>query len=513
MPNITYYAPAGVTSINLSDGSLAVVVNGQITVDSKFRNDLEAAGCSAIAGTDNSVRFSKTSTGELGNLTAGGREAIGAYIKGRRAPIPGVGGAGLSIADVSIVSGAPTITIETGPNGQPAIKVVTAVGANAQIKFPGLVGAMAGGDGFLSIHGSYSQSNLDYLTLYVSQDAAGYAKGWSNQVQYALAAPQNSSREQGGAITYLFKKAGNTPFGAPTYPAYVADMKLRIDPKAGTAATIWIYAFGFSTPRTKGRICVTWDDGYDSMFKLGYDSFASRNIKQTLAVIGSAQGTGNGFSNIDQLRSFLNSGNALVPHGPWPAQGAGNLFTAYPGSANPVADAVADMKQNLAYLRDNGLLLPGAECCYVWPQGAFQQSVNDTTLLDASIAAGFSLGRSASVSTTHIVNVDAASKYGRMALPIIGHSWAGTTAAEATNITAITNAIAALSTDKSDGFLMLHRVQPTSTADGSMNSIGIRHGDLETIAAAIKAGIDSGTLEDVTMPELAINGAGYWGNF
>jgi hypothetical protein len=66
MPNITYYAPAGVTSINLSDGSRAVVINGQITVDSKFRNELEAAGCSANADTDNSARVIKTPTGRLG---------------------------------------------------------------------------------------------------------------------------------------------------------------------------------------------------------------------------------------------------------------------------------------------------------------------------------------------------------------------------------------------------------------------------------------------------------------
>ncbi|MGL6245641.1 hypothetical protein [Pseudomonas sp.] len=449
----------------------------------------------------------------IGSLTAGGRDALSAYVKGARSPMPAVGGSVLVIGDVSVVAGSPTVTIETGPNGKPAIKVVTAVGVHAEIKFPGLVGAYTGGDAYLCMHGSYSQSNVDYVTCYVSQDAAGYAKGWSNKVQYALAAPLNSPKEQGGAVTYMFRKGANANFGAPTYPAYIADMKLRIMPKAGAAATVWIYAFGFSTPRTKGRICVTWDDGYDSTFKLGYDIFASREIKQTLAVIGSTQGTGNGYSNIDQLHAFLNAGNALVAHGPWPNSGAGNLFTAYPGSANPVSDAVADMTRNLAYLRDNGLLVPGAESCYVWPQGVFQQSVNDTALLDAAIAAGFTLGRSASASTAHIVNIDAASKYGRMALPIIGHTWAGTTAAEATNITAITTAIAALSTDKSDGFLMLHRVQPTTTADGAMSAIGIRHADLETIAAAIKAGVDAGTLEPVTMPELAANGSGYWGSF
>lgn len=71
MAQITYYAPAGVTSINLSDGSRAVVVNGQITVDSKFRNELEAAGCSANAETDNAVRFTKTVTGGIDKVVGG----------------------------------------------------------------------------------------------------------------------------------------------------------------------------------------------------------------------------------------------------------------------------------------------------------------------------------------------------------------------------------------------------------------------------------------------------------
>lgn len=75
MAQITYYAPAGVTSINLSDGSRAVVVGGQITVDSKFRNELEAAGCTAEAETDNAVRFTKTVTGGIIFSSGGDRFA------------------------------------------------------------------------------------------------------------------------------------------------------------------------------------------------------------------------------------------------------------------------------------------------------------------------------------------------------------------------------------------------------------------------------------------------------
>ena len=356
------------------------------------------------------------------------------------------------------------------------------------------------------------EDNNDYAVLLVSQDDATYAKGTNTLIQYGQTAPQQSYLEQGGANTYWWRKGGQGNLATgPTYPVTIGQIKVRIVPLAATAATVWIYGFGLSAPQAKGRICVIWDDGYDSMFRLGYDLLASRGIKQTLSVIGSAQDFGGTYSYTSQLRAFLAAGNALVAHGPWPAQGAGNLFSAYPGSANPVADALADMQRNRQWLQDRSLLEPGADRCYVWPQGQFQQSVNDTTLLDAALGAGFTLARGTSnIAGSALypqgVQFDALSKYNRMALPIVGHLWAGTTAAEATNITAVTTAIGNLSTSRADACLMLHRVLPSGTSDagmGAASSITIRQSDLDTIAAAIKTGIDADTLEAVTMPELA----------
>ena len=423
-----------------------------------------------------------------------------------RVPSPAVG-TPLALADVTGSTGC-TITLETGPNGNPALKVVTtSTGGTAHVRFPGLVDASHYGDAFVVMHGSYTQGNLDYLSFNFSQDDASYAKSGVTLIQYGYPAPLNSNFEQGGANTYFFAKPKIVGTGTPTYPAKLGECRLSLTARSGTIGTFYIYAAGLSAPSKKARICVTWDDGYDSFFKLGYEAFASRGIKQTLSVIGSAIGTGGTYASLRQLQAFVSAGNACVAHGPFPAQGAGNLFTAYPSSTNPVADAVNDMKQNRQYLIDNDLLVANAASCYVWPQGTFQQSVNDTTLLDAAIAAGFKLGRGTSPVATSVnypggVRADAASKYNRLALPILGHSWGGTTAAEATNISNITTAITNMSTYRGDAFLMFHRVQPTSTADGSMSSIGIRVGDLETIAAAIKTEIDAGTMEAVTMPEM-----------
>lgn len=439
--------------------------------------------------------------------------------RAKKAPFAAVGGANpLSIADVTAIAGAPTITIENGPNGQPAIKIVTGAGATTEVTFPSLNGARFDGDIYMAWDCSRTRGNLDYAVMLVSQDDATYAKGTNTLIQYGLAAPLQTSLEQGGANTYWWRKGGQGNLGvAPAYPVTVGQMKLRIVPLAGQVCTAYIYAVGFAAPPAKGRICVTWDDGYDSMFKLGYDLLASRGIKQTLSVIGSAQDGGSGFSFTKQLMAFKDAGNALVAHGPWPAQGAGNLFSAYNGTAdaNAIANAIADMQLNRQWLQDRGLLVQDADKCYVWPQGQFQRSVNDTALLDAAISAGFTLGRG----TTNIaggalypngVQFDALTKYNRLACPIIGHLWAGTTAAEAVNITTVTTAIANLAASRGDAFLMLHRVMPTNTNDagmGAASNITIRQSDLDTIAAAIKTQVDAGALETVTMPELVASPA------
>ena len=494
--------PLGTVAISASTGAQSLSVSGgQLRLTC-------ATGSVTWALSESADEPFLTSTQVLGaqSLVAGVGNA-------KKTPIPQIGTA-LSLSDISVVSGAPTITLTTGPNGQPALKVVCAANTNSEITFPALVGSYFYGDAYLIMDGSYTRGNLDYATVYVSQDDASYAKGVNQSLQYALTTPLQNVHEQGGAVTYWFRKSGHSNFGVPTYPGYVGAMKVRFRPVGTTEpATVYIYGFGFAAPSPKGRICVTWDDGYDSMFKLGYDAFASRGIKQTMSVIGSAQDTGGTYSYTRQLKAFVDAGNACVAHGPWPAQGAGNLYSAYPGSANPVSDAVADMNRNRDWLLANGLLVPNADRCYVWPQGTFQASVNDTTLLDAALSNGYTVARctgniAGGTLYPRGVQIDAMGKYNRLACPIIGHLWAGTTAAEATNITAITTAIGYLAANGSDAFLMLHRVLPNTTSDGTMGSAGsitIRQSDLETIAAAIKTSIDAGTLEAVTMPQLAGN--------
>lgn len=439
--------------------------------------------------------------------------ASGAGKNAYRSFTPIAGGPGLSLSDVTVQGSGVTSALVTGPNGQPAIQLTTAVGGNVELVFPGAVGSVFGGEACV-LAGGGRQTGLDTVTVYVSQGDATYTNWVVSTVQYGLAAPVGSTFEQGGAVNYHFRKSAFTPTGTTSYPMPIGQTKIRFTALAGQAATVLFYGFGIATPTRKGRICVIWDDGYQSSARLGFQSFASRGIKQTVAVIGSMVGSAS-YINLNELQAFYDTGNAIVPHGPWPTDGASqtsNIVDLYAATSDPVGNAVNDARLHRDWIQSQRLLRPGAEKCYVWPQGKFQNVSGDVRYLDAMIAAGFTCARGVGnlIGGTNPagINFDVCGKYNAMALPLIGHLWAGTTAAEATNITAITTAIGNLATHKQDACLMLHRVLPSSTNDagmGAASNITIRVSDLETIAEAIKTQVDAGTLEAVTMPELAVD--------
>ena len=447
-------------------------------------------------------------------IGSAGSSVIVSPLQAKKAPQPMLGGPSLSLADITVVGGSPTVSVTTGPNGQPALKLVTGVGVAAEFSVNALVGKAFYGDAFVVAHGDRS-SGFDYFTWYVGDGTSGgYGNGWTGLLQYGLTNPSSSTFEQGGANTYHFRKAALSQINVgPGYPMPIAAQKLRVTPLAGQSATVFIYAIGIAAPARKGRICVSTDDGYESYFGLLHECFGSRGIRTTAAIIGSVQGTGNGYSNINQLRAYVDAGNAVVAHGPWPSDAASqvsNIVDLYASAKDPVGSAVADASAARQWILDQGLATRYFDRCYVWPQGKFQAYSGDLRYLDAMMAAGFTccrnVGNVVGSAQPASFNFDALSKYNRMALPIIGHTWAGTTALEATNITNITNAIAALAANRTDAFLMLHRGMPSNTNDAGMGAAGnitLRQSDCETIAAAIKTQIDAGTLEDVTMPELA----------
>lgn len=457
---------------------------------------------------DNDESFVTTKTNPL---TGRIRTSIGANgITGQRstdrAPAM-VFGAGMQLSDVSIVAGAPALSIITDAAGNAALRIACNTGENTEIKIPALAGALFAGEIFVKTTASYI-GGTNQVLAYLSPDATRATNCASAGFGPTYTSPLNTPVEPSqSARTYRLGKEDLSISGAITYPFVTDYVSLRFIPRAGYAPVIYLYGIGFAPRQKKGRICVTVDDGYDSWFKLGQPIFEERGIPVTLAVIPSNMDTGSGNTYIRQLRSFVNRKNAIVAHGPNISGGIGSLMTTFGDTVSRIADMTGAVK----WIADQGLDTPNYEQCYVWPQGAWQATDNaDSSLLDAAIAAGFTTGRAVGGTIVPGFNFDGLSTHQHLTMATIGHTFGNgtmTTAAEATNISNITAAIGNLGTWRTDAFLVFHRVQTTATADGSMSSIGIRVSDLTTIADAIATRMSAGDTDAITMPQLSTGGS------
>lgn len=409
--------------------------------------------------------------------------------------------------DYSISSGSPSVSIETR-NGRQCLKIVTGAGINANVDLIFNTDVAWYGRAYFEVEGGRDAGCNQITTLVTPDSFANYAQNTFT----ALTSPLNNPAEQGGIFT--FRVDGQVTSGAtatqytgvgaswgvstPTLDGTttVNRVRFRVIPISSTVATVYVYGISLSPRRKKGRIIVTCDDGYKSFANIGLPIFQARGIPVTVSVIGQLMDNRTdtaGYMNWNDIRQFVASGGQAVAHGPVSSSAAGNLIDNYSNNA----DRLADMEAARDYIYRNGCATPGFEKCYVWPQGEFQTASGDLTLLDAALGAGFSVARSATPNTSTQVEFSALSKYQRMALPIIGHTYAG--AGEAANITAITDAITAANTARSDLILMFHKV--VKNAD-TPTEIGITVGNLATIANAIQTVVDAGTMNACVLSDL-----------
>lgn len=430
-----------------------------------------------------------------------------------RAATPVFGGETMDIAAVTIVSGSPTLSVETDASGRKRLKVVTGSGVAAQISFAGAANAYFGGDAYVALQGSY-EDGLSSMTMY-------FAPGATIATNYVLSGAINFASavvnpyQQPGAGNYPFVwrtgKKNNSITGSITYPFTVGSHKLVITPRAATVATVYIYAVGIGAKNPKGRCFVIADDGNTSWLTVGAPLFNDAGIPTTGSIIASAVGLSALYATSEQWKSYVGAGNAVVAHGP---NGAGydtNLISAFATNA----ERIADMEISRDYIFANGLQTENCDLCYVWPQGAYQTSSGDVSLLDDALASGFKLSRCSAVINPLVqYNADMATKYQRLTLPYSTHGWAGTTAGQVALVTALTDAITNAATYGTDIFVTFHQVVPDSTVDGSMDATKCRVSDLLTIRTAIANAVAAGTLETPTMPEIAYKRAdAFWYSF
>lgn len=488
---------AGTINLNLRPTQ----TSDKFTMDASWLNWLYVrAKLASISGTGASVSVYKiTGAGNAGTAQVLGTPTISANTKG---PITLFGGPSMDIADITIVSGSPTLSVETDSFGRKRLKVVTGSGTAAQISFSGLVNAYFGGDAYVSLQGSY-EDGLQSMTMY-------FAPGATVATNYVLSGAINFA----SAITnpYMQPGAGNYPFtwrtgkknnsitGSITYPFIAGSHKLVITPRASTVATVYIYAVGVGAKNKKGRCFVISDDGMRSWFSIGNPLFNEVGIPTTASIAPVVIGTTALYAGLHQLADYVDGGNVIVSHGPNVGSFSGNLISNH--STN--VDRLADMNVSRDYISDNGLYTPNSDQVYIWPQGEYQTTSGDVTLLDLAYADGFRIGRCSDlINATVQYNADAASKYQRMALPYSTHGWAGSTASQVANVTALTTAISNAATYGTDIFVTFHDVVIDSTADGSMNATKCRVTDLITIRDAMVTAMDAGTLECLPLTSLA----------
>lgn len=289
-----------------------------------------------------------------------------------------------------------------------------------------------------------------------------------------------------------------------SFPLYAADV--IVNPVSGQTATVWLFAAGLGNKR-KSRICISLDDGFASAFNY-LPVFQKRGLKCTYGLMERTIGTP-GYATMQHLRTAFNAGCDLVAHGPSVSGGPGSIPGNYPG--NPQA-AVADMLATVEWLRSNGLLRYGAEKCYIWPQGAYQYSLHDLSILNEALSRGFTTGRASWMQPIRAQrNWDSLSKYQRMTMTCIGHQFKSPsgTMLEADNIAEIVQRIKDCGKYGVDTFLQLHEIRPTSTPDASMGAYGIRLADLEVVLDTIKSEIEAGRMSSVGMSELVYD-TNYW---
>lgn len=399
-------------------------------------------------------------------------------------------------SDVQTVTGSPTYEFGIAPNGYFGVKVTCT--SSVAVKFPKATGQFFDGNASLVVIGGKA-SNIDSVTVRVYENQASNVQNFKQTV--FASSPLNNFIEQGGAVTIFNSKLSWGISGTPSATYNIDDMRITIAPTAGQTGGIWLLGYSTVFRKRKSRICITYDDGYDSLFTLGLSPWATRGIPVTLGAIPSAVDDNLlGYASLPQLKSLAGGGNAIVAHQ------VGDII-----AAMSPAQFAEDLKETTDWIRSKGLATDNFDKAYIWPQAKFQNTTGDTSYLDKASAAGITVGRGANTfAASSQRSIDALSKYNRLAMPVIGHNWAGTTAAEATNIANIVSYINSVADNGGlDVFLVLHKVVPDSTPDGSM-TLSIRISDLNTIAAAVKAKIDAGLLDAVTMPQLAITSSNYW---
>lgn len=304
--------------------------------------------------------------------------------------------------------------------------------------------------------GDATYANGKYQTYNIAGDLDKQFSGW-HFVAFDLA-------EYGG--TWGTVDATTTTINA---------VKLTVTQAGATPAEINIgkWTVGWNT---KARIMITSDDGYASWFRRAVPILDSLNLRSTASIIASQIDSNATWATSAELGASYDNGHDLCAHGSASLASLGTYDAVY-----------ADVKANMDFLFGKGWTR--ALSYYVYPNGVYQMSAGDQTIINALKALGVRMARG-TVNPRHIKAPDGMSD-ARWNQPILG---VGGTVATAT----LTGYIDSLIAYGGLGCLMYHDITNSGASSGTLTNVA----DFYTVMRYIADKVAAGLLVDVTASEV-----------
>lgn len=304
--------------------------------------------------------------------------------------------------------------------------------------------------------GDATYTNGKYQTYNISADLDKQFNGWH-------------------FIAYDLGEYGGTWGTVDATTSTINSVKLTINQIGATAAPIYIgkWIVGW---QTKARIMITADDGYASWFNRGIPILDSLGLKSTSAIIAAQIDSNGTWATSAQLTAAYSNGHDLCAHG------AASL-----ASLGSSAAIIADVKYNRDFLSNKGFTR--ALDYYVYPNGVYQLSAGDQTIINILKSFGIRIARG-TANPRWMKTPDGISD-GKWNQPIIG-------AGAAVSVATIKGYIDNLITYGALGSLMLHDI----TLSGATSGTQMNHADFYEISKYIADKVAAGLLVDVTAGEV-----------
>jgi len=421
------------------------------------------------------------------------------------------GARGTDPLDGQLLTLSPTLSAETGSTATTASNVTTAEGPGVRYQTTGVNGEWAQSQWTLPHPMTIRQlaavlyldsTKMSSVSLYVgTSDGFGASTSLARTHTVSNNSGANGTLTNGLPVPLLY---GSTSSGAWANTGSLdldttlfTQMRIRIAPVAGQLVDATLVRF-YANPNRKSRIAIVADDGYKSWFTYAIPLLQARGLVCSMGLIEPNIGLSSTYMSDRDLLAANANGHECITHGP--TAGTGSLIDNYTTTAERIADMVAAR----AAIKARGLFANASqEKCYIWPQGKFQSAANESALLDAALANGFTLSRSVNRFLPWSVDLAKSTKYGAFVLPIVGHSRQTSEANEDAEIVNITNSLAYAAANGLDAILMFHHVIADQGVFATTSSIDIEVSRLKTILDAVLTHIAAGNAENVLFSDLA----------